>query len=216
VERNIYGKAKWKKIEEKEVKMVENQIKDDGLEAFLNELQDVKPIKQSDTVATSQQKNTLAQQLKRQAIEASQNFVNNYLSVEKVEPVDPYDHISFKQDGVQQGVFKNLRLGKYKIDFVLNLQQNKFEQARTLLFTHITDSHNKGVRTLLIKHGLGLRSKPFPAFLKSYVHQWLQQMPEVIAYHTAQPNHGGNSAVYVLLKKNQQQKDNNRELHRKK
>ncbi len=71
--------------------MVENQIKDDGLEAFLNELQDVKPIEQSDTVATSQQKNTLAQQLKRQAIEASQNFVNNYLSVEKVEPVDPYD-----------------------------------------------------------------------------------------------------------------------------
>jgi DNA-nicking Smr family endonuclease len=117
---------------------------------------------------------------------------------------------------VQQGVFKNLRLGKYKIDSVLNLQQNKFEQARTLLFTHIRDSHKKGDRTLLIKHGLGLYSQPFPAFLKSYVHQWLQQMPEIIAYHTSQPNHGGNSAVYVLLKKNQQQKDNNRELHRKK
>ena len=199
-----------------EVKMVDDQIIDDGLEDFLNELQDVKPIKQLDIVATSQQKSTLAQQLKRQAIESSQNLVNNYLSVEKVEPVDPYDHINFKQDGVQQGVFKNLRLGKYKIDFVLNLQQNKFEQARTLLFTHVLDSHKKGDRTLLIKHGLGLHSQPFPAFLKSYVHQWLQQMPEVIAYHTAQPNHGGNSAVYVLLKKNQQQKANNRELHRKK
>ena len=199
-----------------EVKMVDDQIIDDGLEDFLNELQDVKPIKQLDIVATSQQKSTLAQQLKRQAIEASQNLVNNYLSVEKVEPVDPYDHISFKQDGVQQGVFKNLRLGKYKIDFVLNLQQNKFEQARTLLFTHVLDSHKKGDRTLLIKHGLGLHSQPFQAFLKSYVHQWLQQMPEIIAYHTAQPNHGGNSAVYVLLKKNQQQKAKNRELHRKK
>ena len=196
--------------------MVDNQLVVDGLEEFLNELQDVKPIEQSDTVATSQQKNTLAQQLKRQSIEASQNLVNNYLSVEKVEPVDPYDHISFKQDGVQQGVFKNLRLGKYKIDFVLNLQQNKFEQARTLLFGHILDSHKKGDRTLLIKHGLGLLSRPFPGFLKSYVHQWLQQMPEVIAYHTAQPNHGGNSAVYVMLKKNQQEKNNNRELHRKK
>jgi len=196
--------------------MIDNQIVEDGLEDFLSEFQDVKPIKQSDIVATSQQKNTLAQQLKRQAIEASQNLVNNYLSVEKVEPVDPYDHISFKQDGVQQGVFKNLRLGKYKIDFVLNLQQNKFEQARTLLFTHILDSHKKGDRTLLVKHGLGLHSQPFPAFLKSYVHQWLQQMPEIIAYHAAQPNHGGNSAVYVLLKKNQLEKANNRELHRKK
>jgi DNA-nicking Smr family endonuclease len=199
-----------------ELKSMNDHITDVGLEEFLNELQDVKPIEKLDTVATSHQKNSLTQQLKRQAIEASQNLVNNYLSVEKVEPVDPYDHISFKQDGVQQGVFKNLRLGKYKIDFVLNLQQNKFEQARTLLFNHIIGSHKNGDRTLLIKHGLGLRSQPFPAFLKSYVHQWLQQLPEVIAYHTAQPYHGGNSAVYVLLKKNQHEKQNNRELHRKK
>jgi DNA-nicking Smr family endonuclease len=197
--------------------MANNEILDEGLEEFLNELKDVRPIKKTDTVPTAnQQKKTLAQQLKRQAIEASLNLVNNYLSVEKVDPVDPYDHISFKQDGVQQGVFKNLRLGKYKIDFVLNLQQNKFEQARTLFFNQLLDSHKKGDRTVLVKHGLGLHNQPFPAFLKSYVNQWLQQMPEVIAYHTAQPNHGGNSAVYVLLKKNQQEKATNREIHRKK
>lgn len=189
---------------------------DDGLDAFLNELKDVKPIQQTDRALTNQPKKTLAQQLKRQAIEANQNLINNYLSVEKVEPVDPYDHISFRQEGVQHGVFKNLRLGKYKIDFVLNLQQYKFEQARTAIFTQIRNSHEEGDRTLLIKHGLGLRSQPFPALLKSYLHQWLQQMPEVIAYHTAQPNHGGNSAVYALIKKNQQEKINNRELHRKK
>lgn len=193
-----------------------NEILNDGLDEFLNELKDVKPIKKTDTVPINQPKSTLAQQLKRQAIETNQNLINNYLSVENVEPVDPYDHISFKQDGVQQGVFKKLRLGKYKIDFVLNLQQKKFEQARTSLFMHILDSHKKGDRTVLIKHGLGLNNQPFPALLKSYVHQWLQQMPEIIAYHTAQPYHGGNSAVYVLLKKNQEDKVNNRELHRKK
>ena len=196
--------------------MKNNEILNDGLDAFLNELKDVKPIQQTDRALTSQPKNTLAQQLKRQAIEANQNLINNYLSVEKVEPVDPYDHISFRQDGVQHGVFKNLRLGKYKIDFVLNLQQHKFEQSRATFFTQIINSHKEGDRTLLIKHGLGLRSQPFPALLKSYLHQWLQQMPEVIAYHTAQPNHGGNSAVYALIKKNQQEKNNIRELHRKK
>ena len=196
--------------------MRNTELLEDGLDDFLKELEDVKPIKQTDTVATCQQKNTLAQQLKRQAIESAHNLTNNYLSVEKVEPVDPYDHISFKLDGVQQGVFKNLRMGKYKIDFVLNLQQKKFEQARTSLFTQIIESHKKGERTLLIKHGLGLHNKPFPALIKSYLHQWLQQMPEVIAYHTAQPHHGGNSAVYVLLKKNQHDKANNRELHRRK
>lgn len=194
---------------------------DDGLDEFLEAFKDVKPIQQDDTspeasIRTALQKNTLAKQLRRQAIETSQTLANNYLSVEKVQPVDPHDHISFKQDGVQEGVYKNLRLGKYEIDTVVNLQQQKFEQARTQLFESIIASFNKGDRNLLVKHGLGLHSKPFPAFLKSYVHQWLQQMPEVIAYHTAKPNHGGNSAVYVLLKKNAHQKAHNRELHRKK
>ena len=73
--------------------MTHSEILDDELNEFLNELNDVKPIEKIDTVPTSQQKNTLAQQLKRQAIEASQNLTNNYLSVEKVEPVDPYDPI---------------------------------------------------------------------------------------------------------------------------
>lgn len=189
---------------------------EDGLMAFLEELKDVRPMQANDTVRTTQVKNTLAQQLKRQALEVTTPLTNNYLSVEKVEPVDPYDHISYKQDGVQAGVFKNLRLGKYKIDFVLNLQQMKFEQARTLLFQQILDSHKNGHRTLLVKHGLGLHSSPFAAFLKSYVNQWMRQMPEIIAFYTAQPKHGGNSATYVLVKKNQQEKANNRERHGKK
>lgn len=183
---------------------------------FLDQLKDVTPITQGDKVPTSVPKNTLAQQLKRQALEVNNPLANNYLSVEEVEPLDPYDHISYKQDGVQEGVFKNLRLGKYKIDFVLNLQQKKFEQARSLLFQQILDCHKNAHRTLLIKHGLGLHSLPFAAFLKSYVDKWLRQMPEVIAFYTAQPKHGGNSAVYVLIKKNQQEKANNRERHGKK
>ncbi|MFT7411843.1 MAG: hypothetical protein ACI9J4_000182 [Paraglaciecola sp.] len=47
----------------------------------------------NDTVPNSQPKNTLTQQLKIQAMESS----DNYLSVEKVEPVDTYDRIRFKK-----------------------------------------------------------------------------------------------------------------------
>lgn len=185
----------------------------DGFDEFLNEFKDVTPLKNTDVVQTSNNDNALAKQLKRQAIEFEQNRINNYLSVEQVEQVDPYDHLSFKQNGIQHGVFKNLRLGKYKIDSVLNIQQLKFEAARNALFNKIIVSHHNGDRTLLVKHGLGLYSKPFPGFLKSYLNKWLAQMPEVIAYHTALPKHGGNSAVYVLLKKSQQDKAQNRERY---
>jgi DNA-nicking Smr family endonuclease len=49
----------------------------------------------------------------------------------------------------------------------------------------------------ILYDGLGIHSQPFPALLKSYLHQWLQQMPEIIAYHTAHSYHGGNSEVYT-------------------
>ena len=52
-------------------------------------------------------------------------------------------------------------------------------------------------------------------FEKSYVNHWLRELDEVIAYHTAQPMHGGFGATYVLLKKHPQQKLINREKNKK-
>lgn len=183
---------------------------------FLDEMKDVKPISQNTTVFQAKPSQTLAQQLKREAIENQHSQLRNYLSVEKVEPVDPLDYISYKKSGVQQGVFKSLRLGKYKIDQVVNLQQQKFEQARSALFNAVISAEKKQVRTLLVKHGTGMNSKPFPAFMKSYVNQWLLQMPEVLAFHTAQTHHGGLASVYVLLKKSNEARATNKELHRRK
>ena len=60
--------------------MVDNQLVVDGLEEFLNELQDVKPIEQSDTVATSQQKNTLAHKLSFKSLWIQSSF---YLHLER-------------------------------------------------------------------------------------------------------------------------------------
>ncbi len=183
---------------------------------FFDEMKDVKPMVQDTRVLPSKPSQTLAQQLKRQAIENDFSKARNYLSVERVEPVDPLDYISYKKSGVQHGVFKNLRLGKYPVESVVNLQQMQFEAARHTLFNNIIEAHKRGTRVLLIKHGIGQNSKPFPAFLKSYAVEWLTQMPEVIAFHTAQRHHGGMGSVYVLLKKNSEASSENKELHRRK
>ncbi|GAC29679.1 hypothetical protein GPAL_2828 [Glaciecola pallidula DSM 14239 = ACAM 615] len=37
----------------------------------------------------------------------------------------------------------------------------------------------------------GLNSEPIPAFLKSYVNQWLRKIDMVIAFHTALKQSGG-------------------------
>lgn len=180
---------------------------------FIDEFKDVKPLKADDKVVVRATGHTLAQQLKRQAIEIEQSENRNYLSLDNVKPIDPYALLSYKKDGVQEGVFKNLRLAKYKIETVLNLQGLKFFQARKQFFESIEENQKLGIRTMLIRHGIGLHSQPNKAFLKSYVKQWLSQMPEIIAYHSALTQHGGSGATYVLLKKSNKEKANNRELH---
>jgi DNA-nicking Smr family endonuclease len=184
--------------------------------SFFDEMSDVTPLAALDkAVLTKRPIETLAQRLKREALEAEVEKDDNGLSVEKVDPIDPHDFIEYKQDGVQHGVYKNLRLGKYHIDVSLNITHMKFDEARLSLYRTIKDCHEQGIRTLLVQHGLGLQSKPFPAFLKSYVNQWLRQINMVIAFHTAQKQHGGLSSVYVLLKKHPDQKLINRERNKR-
>lgn len=188
----------------------------DDFEQFMQEMGDVKPLSnKADKVDLKPQTNTLANHLKREAIEKQVALDDNGLSIEYVEPVDPLDFISYKQDGIQDGVYKNLRLGKYPIDSRLTLKQMSFDDARLNIYQTVQECHQRGIRTLLIDHGIGKNSKPFPAFLKSYVNQWLREMEAVIAFHTALKQHGGLGAVYVLLKKHPNQKQINREMHQK-
>jgi DNA-nicking Smr family endonuclease len=186
-------------------------------ELFLASMGDVVPLAQDNQAQLKRQQNepTLAQLARREAAEQEQDFDPNFLSTEYVDLLDPHDLLSYKKDGVQQGVFKNLRLGKYQIDATLDLHGKPFREARKSLFDFITDCHQRSIRVLLMRHGIGLKSKPFPAILKSYCNKWLQEMPQVLAFHSALSCHGGNGSTYVLLKKSEEKKVENRERHAK-
>jgi len=126
--------------------------------------------------------------------------------------VDPHDIIEYKRAGVQEGVYRKLRLGKYTVDAVLDLHRKTVEQSRQEVFGFIKDCTRLGLRTVMILHGKGDRSQQ-PALLKSYVNKWLPSLPQVMAFHSAQRHHGGAGAVYVLLKKSDERKQENRERH---
>ena len=60
---------------------------------------------------------------------------------------------------------------------------------------------------MLITHGKGeLRDKP--ALLKSCVNHWLKELDSVLAFHSAQPHHGGSGASYVMLRKSSNKRVN--------
>ncbi|WP_286890727.1 DNA endonuclease SmrA [Pseudoalteromonas sp. ESRF-bin5] len=183
---------------------------------FLSSMEDVTPIS-SDTIKplSSSPHSSLAQQQKRQAAENTLSTDENYLSTESVELVEPFAILSFKKDGVQGPVFKNLRLANYQVDATLDLHGQLLKNARNTLFNFINDCQQQNVRVVLIRHGVGIKNKTKPGILKSFVNKWLPELPAVLAYHTAQRHHGGSGATYVLLKKSADKKHENREIHSK-
>jgi DNA-nicking Smr family endonuclease len=188
----------------------------DDIAAFTQEMADVVPIKHNDKVAIkSNDVLDLARKLKREAIEKEEHYNQYGLSLILNRPIGPYDLISYKQDGIQTGVFKNLRLGKYPLESRLKLTQMTIEEAKNTLAEAIEMNFTRGIRVMLIQHGLGIHSQPVPGKLKSYVNMWLPTIPHVIACHSAHPVHGGLAATYVMMKKNPHQKMINREKHAK-
>ena len=117
-----------------------------------------------------------------------------------IEQVDPLAYLEFVRPGVQHGVYKNLRLGKYEIQSRLDLHRHTVEQARNALWHFVDDCHKHGVRCALVTHGKG-EGREQPARLKSCVNHWLLQFDQVLAFHSAQKTHGGVGATYILVKK---------------
>ena len=68
-----------------------------------------------------------------------------------------------------------------------------------------------GLPAAIIIHGKGQSNKAAQAKLKSYVNRWLPDLPEVQAFCSAQPQHGGVGAAYVLLAKSERKKQENRD-----
>ena len=184
---------------------------------FIKEMGNVKPIKQ-DPTSTVKPANQLTPETiaaRRQSAENKSIIDGNPLATENVELLQPEDLLSYKKDGVQQGVYRNLRLGKYDINSVLNLHGVSVKNARQNLYFFITDANKNNMRCVLIQHGKGLQSQPHQALLKSYINKWLRQLPAVLAFHSAQTFHGGSGSTYVLLKKSDEARLDNKERHQK-
>jgi DNA-nicking Smr family endonuclease len=187
---------------------------DDDDELFRAAMVDVERLNTPVKPAKPRGEPTLSQIARREnaASEKRQGVDPNYLTLGEVKLLAPHDLVGWKKDGVQEGVFKKLRLGKYPVDGHLDLHRKTVKEARIALFEFTKMALAKGWRCVLINHGRGERS-PTPARVKSYTIAWLSQIPEVLAYHHPERRLGGAGAVYVLFRKSPEQREENRERH---
>ena len=180
---------------------------------FLEEMSGVKPLQREPRERLIRQSAEGDVELRRQAATEPLHEKINPLRDEGVDPLDAWYVLDFKRPGIQHGVYKKLRMGRYEIDARLDLHRMTVKQAREEVKQFIDEAGKLGLRTLLILHGKGQRKveKENTAILKGYVNHWLQQLEMVQAFHSAQPVHGGTGAVYVLLRKSADKKRENRE-----
>ena len=186
----------------------------EDFDLFQQMMEDVSPIEQDTIEVSKVYQLTEAQLAKRAAAETIQEGEPDYLSLDSAPMIKPEDIIEFKRNGVQDGVYRKLRLGKYPIQAKLDLHKRTLEQAREEITHFFNRCSRMDIRTVILIHGKGERSNP-PALMKSYIAHWLPQMAIVQCAHSAQRYHGGTGAVYVLLRKSQEQKLENRERHQK-
>jgi|TARA_R110000851_G_scaffold181511_2_gene330275 DNA-nicking Smr family endonuclease len=195
----------------------ECSVTDDDNGIFRQQMKDVEPLKKPAERVRLKQPVVMTPGLesRRRAAEAMiASDVDGLSSEAYIPPVKPRDVLSFKRSGVQHGVFKNLRMGNYLVDSRLDLHRLTVEQARQQVYLFIQDCLKHDIRCALITHGRG-ENREKPALLKSCTNHWLQQMDEVLAFHSAQPQHGGTGATYVMLRKSAEKRVENLERHHK-
>lgn len=181
------------------------------VDLFFQEMADVIPLDPPAKIAVkSSHPVTPGQQYRRQKAQYSQQDINGPLSLVLRRPLAADAWITYKRDGIQTGVYKNLRLGKYPLEATLNLFRKSPVEARDELLQFVGECQDCNIRSVLIAFGRGRNTD---VQLKSYLAQWLPEIEQVQACHTALKQHGGVAAVYVLLRKSEQLRSENRERH---
>lgn len=174
---------------------------------------DIQPLKQAPTAQTSFKATRKGDvEAKRQAAQAQERKdPGQGLSDEVRVWIEPEASMGWHAPGIQTFVYKNLRLGKYGYELVLDMHKMRVEQARSEIASFIQYCYRRSVRSALVVHGKGSRNKTQPALLKSLCYQWLKDLPLVQAFHTALPKHGGAGATYIMIKKSEASKQETRE-----
>lgn len=178
---------------------------------------DVKPLHRSTNRANPGQRRSRPTEAQLARRESAQEELarDSFLSDDFVELLPPFDPIGFRRDGIQQGVVDRLRHGGYPAQSRLNLLRRPLAECRRVLPPFILEAYAHDLRSVLIVHGRGMEIDSPANVLRSYLAKWLAQFEEVQAYVSAQQADGGLGATWVMLRKSERARADNRERQQK-
>lgn len=101
--------------------------------------------------------------------------------------------MKYLRDGVDSFEVKNLRRGYYRPDLILDLHGLDQQQAKKELAALLYACQKEHAQCICIVHGIG------SYILKNKVPHWLVQHPDVMAFHQAPLEWGGDGALLALI-----------------
>ena len=116
----------------------------------------------------------------------------------------PSDLVHGTPAGIDKRTLARLRRGLIPPDLVLDLHSYTQDEAHRHLTTALAASQGAGRRCVLVITGKGYRGDGAVGVLKTMVPRWLLDAPNrsrVLAFCHAARGHGGEGALYVLLRR---------------
>ncbi|OOF30452.1 endonuclease SmrB [Salinivibrio proteolyticus] len=101
--------------------------------------------------------------------------------------------MQYARQGVSKYEVKRLRRGVYVPDIYLDLHGMTQMEAKRELGAMLAACVKDGVQCASVMHGIG------KGILKEKIPLWLAQHPDVLAFHQAPLEFGGNGALLVLI-----------------
>lgn len=108
--------------------------------------------------------------------------------------------------GIDRRTAQRFRRGQLPIDARLDLHGMTRERAHDALDHFLVEALSRGCRCVVVVTGKGQRGplEPHTGVLKAMLPRWLNEpgaRARILAFAPARPQHGGEGAFYVLLKR---------------
>jgi len=179
--------------------MAKRRVTPDEMELWRHVAQTVRPIKSRRKPAQPKEAAPGAPPAKAKAVKPA---------APAAPPAKPHELIHGLSHGIDRRQAERFRKGKLTIEGKIDLHGRTQQDAHDDLLAFLRRAHGAGKRNVLVVTGKGM-TKSKTGVLRQAVPRWLNEpafRSLVLAFDYAERQHGGEGAIYVLLKRVREKK----------
>jgi DNA-nicking Smr family endonuclease len=183
--------------------MAKRRVTPDELELWRHVAQTVRPIKSKRRATPPKEEVAGAPAPKTKAKSAKPVSPAAPAKPQPPAPLKPHELTHGTSHGIDRRQAERFRKGKLAIEGKIDLHGRIQQDAHDDLLAFLRRAHGAGKRNVLVVTGKGMTTSK-TGILRQAVPRWLNEpafRPLVLAFDYAEPQHGGEGALYVLLKR---------------